>query len=120
MKIYFDGVSQSLTTQQNNFSGSITATANFQAGYTDDAGFSNANLDELAVYDKELSGAEVTTIYNSGTPDDLNSIGPTGNLAGYWRMGDGDSYPTIGDNSVNTNNGTMVNMTISSIQNNVP
>ncbi len=120
VKIYFNGISQSLVTHQNNFSGSITATANFQAGYTDDAGFSRANLDELAVYDKELSGAEVTTIYNSGTPDDLNSIGPTGNLAGYWRMGDGDSYPTLGDNSVNTNDGTMVNMTISNIQNNVP
>jgi len=120
VKIYFDGVSQSLTTHQNNFSGSVTATAKFQAGYTDDVGFSNANLDELAVYDKELSGAEITTIYNSGTPDDLNSIGPTGNLVGYWRMGDGDSYPTIGDNSVNTNNGTMVNMTISNIENNVP
>ncbi len=120
VKIYFDGVSQSLVTHQNNFSGSITATANFQAGYTFDAGFSNANLDELAVYDKELSGAEVTTIYNSGNPDDLNSIGPTGSLVGYWRMGDGDSYPTINDNSANSNNGTMINMTISSIQNNVP
>jgi len=120
VSIYFDSVSQSLATHSDTLAGSITSTASFELGYTDDEDFSNAYLDEVAVYDKELLGAEVTTLYNSGAPDDLNTIGPTGNLAGYWRMGDGDIYPTVSDNSVNSNDGTMINMTITSIENNTP
>lgn len=50
------------------------------------------NLDELAVWDSELSSTEVTDIYNSGVPNDLNNIGLTRNPLSWWRMGDAATY----------------------------
>jgi len=78
------------------------------------------NTDEVALFNIELSSSQVTDIYNSGTPTDLTSH--TG-LIGYWRNGDtaGTSvYPTITDDSSNSNDGTMTNMDSGDIVTDVP
>jgi len=77
-------------------------------------------LDDIAIYDIELSAANVTTIYNGGIPNDLTVAGPTGNLIGYWLMGDSDVYPTISDESASGNDGTMTTMTIDDIVSDTP
>ena len=82
--------------------------------------YANGNMDELSFWDKALSGAEVTAIYNSGVPTDLSG---ESNLIGYWRNGDtaGTSvYPTIEDYSSNSNDGTMTNMASGDIVTDVP
>ena len=76
----------------------------------------NGKLDDLAIFDTALSGADITAIYNSGVPNDLTLAGSydtdrTANLKGYWRMGDdsndtatsGGSIATITDSSGNGN-----------------
>ena len=78
------------------------------------------NTDEVALFNIELSSSQVTDIYNSGAPTDLTSH--TG-LIGYWRNGDtaGTSvYPTITDDSSNSNDGTMTNMDSGDIVTDVP
>ena len=78
------------------------------------------NTDEVALFNIELSPSQVTDIYNSGAPTDLTSH--TG-LIGYWRNGDtaGTSvYPTITDDSSNSNDGTMTNMDSGDIVTDVP
>jgi len=70
--------------------------------------FSNGIIDELAIFNTELSASDVTDIYNSGVPTDLSSLSP----AGWWRMGDGTeagSGTTVFDMSSNSNNGTLTN-----------
>ena len=65
-------------------------------------------IDELAVFNSELSSSNVTSIYNSGSPTDISSFSPVG----WWRMGDGTeagSGTTIYDMSSNSNNGTLTN-----------
>ena len=82
--------------------------------------FANGNMDEVSFWDKALSGAEVTAIYNSGVPADLSG---ESNLIGYWRNGDTagtSAYPTIQDYSSNSNDGTMTNMTSGDIVTDVP
>ena len=37
-------------------------------------------------------------------------------LIGWWRMGDGATFPTIPDASTNSNDGTMVGMTANNIR----
>jgi len=73
-------------------------------------------INEVAVWNKVLSPAEITAIYNSGVAN-FNLGGNTGNyhskssLVGWWRMGDGTengSGTTIYDMSSNSNNMTMV------------
>jgi len=66
-------------------------------------------LDEVAAYSKALSAAEVTTLFNVADPPNLTVVGPTANLVGYWRVGDGDTYPTATDASSSGNNGTYTN-----------
>lgn len=67
----------------------------------------NGLIDEVAVFNSELSSSDVTSIYNSGTPDDLSSYSPVG----WWRMGDNDSGTgtTITDQGSGSNDGTLTN-----------
>jgi len=65
------------------------------------------NIDEVAVFDSELSASDVTSIYNSGVPNNLNDLS-TPPLS-WWRCGDGDTSPTLTDNGTGGNNGTMTN-----------
>jgi len=87
-------------------------------------GILGGNLDEMGNWNSVLSAAEITAIYNSGTPTDLRvdagDYASSGNLDGYWRFGDGDSYPTIQDLSGEGNNGTMTNMASGDIVTEVP
>ena len=84
------------------------------------ATYSDGNIDEVSLWNKELSAGEVTAIYNSGTPTDLSAAS---NLVGYWRNGDtaGTSvYPVIEDNSTSGNGGIMTNMDSGNIVTDVP
>ncbi len=64
-------------------------------------------IDELAVFNSELSSSNVTSIYNSGTPTDISSLSPVG----WWRMGDNNSGSgtTITDQGSGGNDGTLTN-----------
>jgi len=82
--------------------------------------YGNCKIDEVALFDDELSSGTVTSIYNSGTPTDLSS---ESYLLGYWRNGDPNgtaAFPTITDDSTNSNNGTMTNMASGDIVTDVP
>jgi len=76
----------------------------------------NGGLDEIALFNSELSQSDITAIYNSGAPNDLTSLSPIS----WWRMGDGDTFPTLTDNGSGGNNGTMTNMTSGNIVTDVP
>lgn len=113
VRIYVDGSSRSLTVGLNTLSATILTTANFRLARRDDGTSPlhlNGNLDEVAVYDKALTSDEVIDIFNLFDPPNLSSVGPTGNLVGWWRMGEGATFPTIPDDSVNSNAATLTNM----------
>ena len=78
--------------------------------------YMNGKIDEISVFNTALSSEDITNIYNSGTPNDLSSYS---SLVHWWRMGDGDTFPTITDNKGN-NDGTMTNMALDDIVENVP
>ena len=69
--------------------------------------YSTGDMDEVSLFDKALSQSEVTSIYNSGTPNDISSLSP---LA-WWRMGDSNSRGsnTVIDVSGNGNDATLEN-----------
>lgn len=107
--VYVDG-EETTTIIANTLTTTLSNSASFALGSQGGAIlFEPIRVDEAAVYDKELTPSEVTTIYNGGLPDDLTVVGPTGNLVGYWPV-DGDTFPTVTDQSVNSNDGTMTNM----------
>ena len=83
------------------------------------SGFLLGLMDEVAVWNINLSSDDITRLYNSGNPTDLLSDATSTSLLHWWRMGDGDTFPTILD-SKGSNNGTMINMEVGDIINDVP
>ena len=58
------------------------------------------NVDEIGIWDSALTLAEVKAMYDNVSLDlTQNSVGyaSSSNLAGWWRMGDNDTYPCIAD-----------------------
>ena len=79
--------------------------------------FGQIKFDELSVFDNVLTSGNVSAIYNGGETADVSSIAY---LTGWWRMGDGATFPTIPDASSNSNNATMDNMESGDIITDVP
>ena len=116
LKIYIDG-SLGNTNAGNGFSVNYTgnqpvsigaAIAGSQVGL-----HYEGLLDEAAIFNKELSSNEVSTIYNNGNPIDLtidkDSYSGSNNLTSYWRMNEGKgtkSYNKSSDKNLSIYNGT--------------
>lgn len=78
-------------------------------------------LDEFAIWNTDLTSTQVSEIYNAtGTnvTERLSDI-ESSNLKVWYRMGDGDTFPTVTDNA-GSNDGTMTNMASSDIVNDTP
>ena len=122
LNIYLNG---DVVAQTKSLSGSYTAMENtstdLRIGTSEQNSFYlDGHIDEFALFNIELSSAQATAIYNSSIVTNLEAH--TG-LQGYWRMGDPTGpgvYPTITDDSSNSNNGTMTNMTSADITTTVP
>ena len=118
--IYVDGVSQSTTNSNSNFgwsgaiSGSNLRVGKLVSGNT----LSGEKIDEFALFDSDQS-ANVSDIYNSGTPFDLSTL--TTEPKHWWRMGDGDTYPNLQDSGTEANcTFVMYNMTSADIVSDTP
>lgn len=69
--------------------------------------YANGKIDEVAIFNSELSASDVISMYNSGLPADISSLSPVG----WWRMGDnnGGTGTTVTDQGSGGNNGTLTN-----------
>ena len=77
----------------------------------------NGNISNVSFYNSELLSAQVTTLYNSGKPFNLNTFAVT--PVSWWRLGasgssfDGTNWTVLDE--IGTNNGTSANMTQSDL-----
>jgi len=121
-KVFIDGSEETTTNSHQNFgyTGSIlgSSNGNFRVGRWNSGQNlrNNTRVDEIALWDSDQS-ANISDIYNSGTPHDLSELStpPTN----WWRMGDGDTYPTLQDKE-DVADFTMTNMTSGDIVSDVP
>lgn len=72
----------------------------------------SGNLNQVSVWNKALSQSEVTELYNSGAPSDLQSHSAAANLLSWWKLADSSNFPTEVDQEGSVN-GTLVNMELS-------
>ena len=124
-KFYIDGDLES--TKEDILTYDLDTNYNQQLKFGQSRGGSHpldGNIDEIGWWDgSTLTAAEVTAIYNSGEPlclqSDSGDYASSGDLTSYWRMGDGDTFPTVTD-QVGSNDGTMTNMGSEDIVSDVP
>ena len=119
--IYINGSQQTTSNYNLNygFTGSLSG-ANLRVGRYSSGNYmrDNCKVDELAIWDSDES-ANIASIYNSGLPFDLSTLGS--GPKHWWRMGDGDTYPNLQDSGSAANcTFVMYNMTVSDIVNDVP
>jgi len=110
VKFYVDNVLTTNTTISNTLTSTIIIPAinlnlgaragsnNFQAG----------NLDEVAMWNRELTVGEVNEIWNAGCPANLDLHSRAINRISWWQMGEGATGSTIPD-EVGVNDGTLTN-----------
>jgi len=78
IKIYLDGVRV-----DNANNGKNTYVAMKNTGFPFKIGeFINGNMDEVSLFNTELPQSDVTTIYNSGVPNDISTMS---GLVSWWR-----------------------------------
>jgi len=101
LTVYVNGLDVTDTPNSGTLAGSISSDANFNISSRDNALYYPfpGNIDEVSFFDSELSAANVTTIYNSGTPNDISGLSPVG----WWRMGEGDTYPMLNNGQAYSN-----------------
>jgi hypothetical protein len=104
LKIYVNGDEAASTGYNSMNAGAWTNNADFKIGRTTDG-----HIDEVSVYNSELSATDVASIYNgngAGKPGDVTSLSPVG----WWRMGDNDSGTgtTVTDQGSGGNNGSLI------------
>tara|TARA_R100000963_G_C4629821_1_gene95185 strand:+ start:70 stop:1164 length:1095 start_codon:yes stop_codon:yes gene_type:complete len=122
IKLYLDSVIKQTTTSVPTFTG--TPGASSIGNNANGGGNFSGRIDEVTLYNTELTGVDIKNIYNSGFP---KAEGGRTGLIGWWKMGDGNDagttmaeYPTIPDMTLNSNDGTMTNMIEADIVADVP
>ena len=87
-KLYIDGSEiQSLSTPSTT---TTSPNNNLKIGRSDVSGgghYFGGLIDEVSIFNTELSSPQISEIYNSGTPNDIDSLNPQS----WWRMGDSNS-----------------------------
>ena len=115
IKLYIDGVLNAQGTASSTGINSFTSSEPNIGRLTGQNQWNfEGNIDEVAVWNSELSASDANAI-GSTIPTDLTSYNPIG----WWRMGDGSTYPTIND-AAGSNDGTMTNMSAANFVTDVP
>lgn len=118
-KFYINGVLRTKSNDHSNFGWDAAIPSElFRVGRRTSGNYiqSQGKVNELALWDSDQS-ANIAAIYNGGVPHDLFLLTTPPN--NWWRMGDGDTFPTIQDN-IGSSDGTLNNMTSSDIVSDAP
>jgi len=122
LKIYLDGnLTPDLSTStMDSGTNSYLDGELFIGSFNGTSKWYEMQCDEVAVWESILTSSNITSIYNSGVPNNLSSLSPVG----WWRMGeeatwDGSKW-TLVDKGSGGNNGESVNMVEADRETDVP
>ncbi len=120
LKLYVNGVLKATV----DGSGQDTGTGYDLHIGKDEGGFSHfvGKIDEVSLYNYPLTSGNITTIYNSGVPNNLDDL--TTPPISWWRMGDGGTWDgskwTLPDEGSSSNTAESVNMVEADRETDVP
>lgn len=99
--------------------GTMLTGQDFTVGSRNGAFHFSGRIARFLVWNKQLSQAEITELYNGGILADPTTHSASASLVSRYRMGDGDVFPTISDN-VGSDDLTMENSTADDFVTDVP
>ena len=109
LKLYIDNLSPVTGTVASGSLGNPNGTVMIAETAVNSFRF-NGNLDELAIFDYDLSGDNIDTIYGTGQPSSLSTLNPVA----WYRMGEKATFSggswTLTDQGSGGNNATSNNM----------
>jgi hypothetical protein len=108
VNLYLDGNNDTGVTS-GTLSATISNTASFQVGAKNAANEFSGTIDEVSVFNSELSASDVTTIYNNGVPNDISSLSPLS----WWRFEEASGL-TATDSGTGSNDGILDNTVVRS------
>lgn len=113
VELYLNG---SLLTTLKVLNSPYTAMSNttqpLEIGRSASSSYANGKFSNVSVFNTELTSTQVTEIYNSGIPSDLNTFSGTAPVA-WWQLGSNSSFNTNWTclDEIGTNNAVSANMT---------
>lgn len=120
VKFYLNGVLMDNVVGRNTLDATTVNALPGRIGTSNDGGLLfRGNLQNSAFWNKALSQVEINEMYNSGAPTDLNAHSAAVNLLSWWRLGDGDTFPTAKDFNL-SNDGTYTNMVETQLEADTP
>ncbi len=119
VKFYVNGSSVSVSTTTDTLTGTILSSSNMLIARDYIGDSFSGDVDEVSFWNVALNSTQVTELYNSGHPSNLQNFSARANGVNWWRMGDGATYPTIPD-LFSSQSGTMLNQTSGNIVTDVP
>jgi len=87
INLYIDGTQESVTLAGGNYSYMTNTTQPVEIGRHSGSSYLNGNIDETAIFNTELTSAQVLEIYNNGRPKDLTTFSGTAPIS-WWRLGE--------------------------------
>jgi hypothetical protein len=119
LKLFVDGIRRAQATSANGGTRSTTAVVPTIGGLSQTlANMFEGNIDEVSIFNTDQS-ANVSTIYNSGIPNDLTELSPLH----WYRMGEDASFNGtnwIVPDNVGSNNGTSNAMLVDALVGEAP
>ena len=86
--IYINGVAENTNTTAQSAMSGLNYTSMGYLAWTTNIQFLSGSIDEVAIFNTNLTAAQVLEIYNGGTRINLNAHSKAANLVAYWRLGD--------------------------------
>lgn len=102
-KLYVDGVASAQTPTSQALSGTLLGSFPFTVGARNQSFPFSGKIDDVRVYNKELSASEVSDLYATTPVGDHSSLSFIGNQINNWEMGDDDTEPTVTDRTGSNN-----------------
>ncbi len=120
LKIYYDGIPQTLTFANTIPSTLHSGTGNVRFGPYSENNYLNGSIDDLRIYNRALSANEIEQLYleGAGSKQNVNTATSTlsSGLVGYWSFNGTDVTDKVYDRSGSAKHGYIVNSATSSLK----
>jgi hypothetical protein len=108
LKLYINGISVQVTNNSaGSYGGMHETSGDLTIGSWDVSGYANGKINEVTIWNKELSSSEVTELYNSGNLISPQSLSFFSNIISHWSLDEGTG--TTANDLIGGNNGTLTN-----------